>query len=112
MPRNRAILVTVVGCAIVGLFANMSFGAMSDVKFFGKNIFDILDYLTSNIGMPLSTFGIAIAAAWVAWPATRKELATSQVAAASETWMYAARILIGVLAPVFVLVVALGGIFG
>ena len=112
MPRNRAIFVTVVGCAIVGLFANMSFGAMSDVKFFGKNIFDILDYLTSNIGMPLSTFGIAIAAAWVAWPATRKELATSQVAAASETWMYAARILIGVLAPVFVLVVALGGIFG
>ncbi len=112
ITRSRAILFTVLGASVVGFFADMSFGFMSDVKFFGKNIFDLLDYITSNVGMPLSTFGIAIAAAWIAWPATRKELATSKAAAASETWMRAARILIGVLAPVFVLVVALGGIFG
>lgn len=112
IERNRAIALTIIASAVVGLFANLSFGAMSDVKLFGKNFFDILDYITSNVGMPLSTFGIAIAAAWVAWPVTRQQLATSATAAKSEAWMQAARVLIGVLAPVFVLVVAAGGIIG
>ena len=62
VKRNTAILVTTVLAALVGLAATLSFGAWSDVLFFGKNIFDLLDYVTSNVGMPLSTFGIAIAA--------------------------------------------------
>ena len=53
---------------VVGLASTLSFGVWSDVKFFNRTIFDILDYVTSNVGMPLSTFGIAIAAAWVAGP--------------------------------------------
>ena len=110
VPRKKAILVTVAGAAVVGLVANLSFGAWADVKIFGKNIFDLLDYLTSNIGMPLSTFGISIAAAWVAWPVMRDQLNYQN--SVSESWLKAARILIGVISPLFVLVVALGGIFG
>lgn len=106
--RKNAIFLTLVGCAVVGFAANMSFGPWGDLKLFGKNIFDILDYLTSNIGMPLSTFGIALAAAWAAWPVTSKEL--QSVKSMSPTSLKAARILIGILAPVFVAVVALGGI--
>ena len=110
LPRKAAIFTTVIGAAVVGLIANLSFGVWSDVKIFGKNIFDLLDYLTSNIGMPLSTFGIAIAAAWVAWPVTRKQIeGNSNV---SETKLKLVRILIGVISPLFVLIVALGGIFG
>lgn len=110
LPRKAAIFTTVIGAAVVGLIANLSFGAWSDVKIFGKNIFDLLDYLTSNIGMPLSTFGIAIAAAWVAWPVTRRQIeGNSNV---SETKLKLVRILIGVISPLFVLIVALGGIFG
>ena len=108
ISRKNAILLTLAGCAIVGFAANMSFGPWSDVKLLGKNIFDILDYVTSNVGMPLSTFGIAIAAAWVAWPVTSREL--QSVKPLSDTSLKAARLLIGVLAPVFVAIVALGGI--
>ena len=108
ISRKNAILLTLAGCAIVGFAANMSFGPWGDVKLFGKNIFDILDYVTSNIGMPLSTFGIAIAAAWVAWPVTSRDL--QSVKPLSDTSLKAARLLIGVLAPVFVAIVALGGI--
>ena len=108
ISRKNAILLTLAGCAIVGFAANMSFGPWGDVKLFGKNIFDILDYVTSNVGMPLSTFGIAIAAAWVAWPVTSREL--QSVKPLSDTSLKAARLLIGVLAPVFVAIVALGGI--
>ena len=110
LPRRTAIFTTVAGAAVVGLIANLSFGAWSDVKFFGKNIFDLLDFVTSNVGMPLSTFGIAIAAAWVAWPVLRNQL--NYEGGVSDSWLKAARILIGVISPLFVLIVALGGLFG
>ena len=109
LPRRTAIFATVAGAA-VGLMANLSFGAWSDVKFFGKNIFDLLDFVTSNVGMPLSTFGIAIAAAWVAWPVMRSQL--NYGGGVSQSWLMAARILIGVISPLFVLIVALGGLLG
>ena len=60
MRRTPAILLTVASCTVVGLASTLSFGVWSDVKFFNRTIFDILDYVTSNVGMPLSTFGIAI----------------------------------------------------
>ena len=110
LPRRTAIFATVAGAAVVGLMANLSFGAWSDVKFFGKNIFDLLDFVTSNVGMPLSTFGIAIAAAWVAWPVMRSQL--NYGGGVSQSWLMAARILIGVISPLFVLIVALGGLLG
>ena len=108
MPRRTAILTTLAGAAAVGLLANMSFGPWADVKLFGKNIFDLLDYVTSNVGMPLSSFGIAIAAAWVAWPATRRELLSAR--ALPESSLTVMRFLIGFCAPVFVAVVALGSL--
>ena len=108
VSRRTAILMTVAGAAVVGFIANMSFGAWSDVKIFGKNIFDLLDYLTSNIGMPTSTFGIAIAAAWVAWPTTAKELQTARQL--SPGTLKAARLLIGLVSPLFVLIVAAGSL--
>ncbi len=110
LPRRTAIISTVIGAAVVGLIANLSFGAWSDVKIFGKNIFDLLDFVTSNVGMPLSTFGIAIAAAWVAWPVTRSQL--NYGGNVPELRLKAARVLIGVISPLFVLIVALGGLFG
>ena len=78
MRRTPAILLTVASCTVVGLASTLSFGVWSDVKFFNRTIFDILDYVTSNVGMPLSTFGIAIAAAWVAWPTMKRELTAAR----------------------------------
>lgn len=108
VKRNTAIVVTTVLAALVGLAATLSFGAWSDVLFFGKNVFDLLDYVTSNVGMPLSTFGIAIAAAWVAWKTTAKELQSARTL--SPATLTTVRILIGIVSPLFVLVVAAGGL--
>ena len=110
LSRRQAIWTSLVGAAVVGFCANQSFGGWSDVKFFGKTIFDLLDFLTSNVGMPLSTFGIALAAAWVAWPVTRRELQTgNSITPRQLGWV---RLLIGVISPLFVVVVAAGGLFG
>ena len=108
LARRNAILLTTVAAALVGLAATLSFGAWGDVKFFGKNIFDLLDYVTSNVGMPLSTFGIAIAASWVAWKATAAQLQSARPL--SSVALTTIRFLIGVCSPVFVLIVALGSL--
>ncbi len=38
----------------------LSFGVLSEVKFFGKTFFDLADFLTSNIALPLGSLLIAI----------------------------------------------------
>lgn len=43
----------------------LSFGILSDVKFFGKTFFDLSDFVTSNIALPLGAFFIAIFAGYV-----------------------------------------------
>jgi NSS family neurotransmitter:Na+ symporter len=43
----------------------LSFGTLSDVKFFGKTFFDLADFVTSNIALPLGAFFIAIFAGYV-----------------------------------------------
>ena len=108
ISRPKAIAVTLAGCALVGLASTLSFGAWSDVKLFGKTVFDLLDYMTSNVGMPLSTFGIAIAAAWIAWPATKRELLTSRTLSSGRLAFI--RIMIGLVSPLFVVTVALGSL--
>ncbi|MDO5531353.1 sodium-dependent transporter, partial [Sutterella sp.] len=108
LKRQKAILAVLIASALVGFAANMSFGGWSDVKIFGKNIFDLLDYVSSNIGMPLSSFGIAIAASWVAWKATETELVRTR--SLSPALLKTIRFLIGFCAPVFVTIVALGSL--
>lgn len=95
--------------AVIGLFCTLSFGSLSDFKIFGKNVFDLLDFLTSNVGMPISEIGFSIAAAWIAWEVTAKQLATAGPVKKNVLWLI--RIAIGVLAPLLIIAVVLTGIF-
>ena len=45
---------------IVGVPSALSYGILSDITFFGKNIFDSADFLVSNVLMPLGAFMIAL----------------------------------------------------
>jgi len=50
---------------IVGLGTVLSFNYWSEIKLFGKTFFDLLDYLTANIMLPLGGLFIAVFVAWV-----------------------------------------------
>lgn len=94
--------------AFIGLFCTLSFGSLADFKIFGKNVFDSLDFLTSNVGMPLSEIGFSVAAAWIAWKVTAKQLTS---AGPVSTWLlWLIRIVIGVLSPLLIITVVLTGI--
>jgi NSS family neurotransmitter:Na+ symporter len=50
---------------VVGLGTVFSFNEWADNKLWGKTFFDWLDYLTSNIMLPLGGLLIGVFAAWV-----------------------------------------------
>lgn len=51
--RHKATTVLAIICFLIGVPASLSFGPMENVLFFGKNFFDILDFVSSNILLPL-----------------------------------------------------------
>lgn len=49
--RRKAVTLLFIICGAIGAVCSMSFGCLSDVKLFGKNIFGAMDSLVSNILM-------------------------------------------------------------
>ena len=108
LSRAAVTWITTALAAFIGLFCTLSFGSLSDFKMFGKNVFDLLDFLTSNVGMPLSEIGFSVAAAWIAWKVTAKQLTS---AGPVQSWLlWAIRIVIGILSPLLIVTVVLTGL--
>ena len=108
LSRAAVTWITTALAAFNGLFCTLSFGSLSDFKIFGKNVFDLLDFLTSNVGMPLSEIGFSVAAAWIAWKVTAKQLTS---AGPVQSWLlWAIRIVIGILSPLLIVTVVLTGL--
>ncbi|MEJ2059588.1 MAG: sodium-dependent transporter [Gammaproteobacteria bacterium] len=63
--RGRAALWSGLAAWVVGLGTVFSFNIGSGVTVLGKTFFDLADYLTSNIMLPLGGFLIAVFAAWI-----------------------------------------------
>ena len=65
-PLGRKAATIVAGGTIwaLGIAALLSFNVWSDVKLFGMNIFDLLDYATSKFMLPLAGLGAIVFAAW------------------------------------------------
>ena len=59
-------------CFLIGIPASLSFGLMSDVEIFGRTFFDLLDFLSSSITLPLGGLLTALCVGWALGPrATR-----------------------------------------
>lgn len=103
ISRRTSVPIAFIAIMVIGVFCTMSFGPLADFKIFGKTVFDLLDYLTSNVGMPLTALGLAIVSAWVNWPETRKQLTAS---CPLQTWAITAlRLGIGIVSPIVIIIV-------
>lgn len=63
--REKACVWSGLATWALGLGTVLSFNAWSDVKFFERTIFQLLDYLTANLMLPIGGFCIAIFAGWM-----------------------------------------------
>jgi len=64
ISRRKALAITAVLMTIIAVLSALSFSTLSDVKLFGKNIFDFLDYVGPNIFMLLGGLVTAIYVGW------------------------------------------------
>ncbi len=108
MSRRAAVLLVTTGLGLIGALCALSFGPLSGARLFGMTLFELLDFVTSNIGMPLGCLGIALVGCWRAWPVIRGEL--TRGARWTPAALAAFRLFAGVLAPILILVVAARGI--
>ena len=106
--RPAAAVLSTVLLAVVGALPALSFGELADVKFFGKTFFDLFDFFTSNISLPVGGLVILFLAGWYAWPKTRFAMAGNRERSAA--WFATLRFLLLVLSPLLVLTVLVTGL--
>jgi NSS family neurotransmitter:Na+ symporter len=62
--RLKATLVTAIALAVIGSTAALSNSLLAEFKLFGMTMFDLFDYLTSNILLPVGGLFICIFVGW------------------------------------------------
>ncbi len=65
MSRLKSSVIAGVVTWLVGIAVAFSFNIWSEWTVFDKNFFDLLDYLTANLMLPIGGFCIAIFAGWI-----------------------------------------------
>ena len=65
LSRRKATLVNTAIAMVLGALCAMSFGVLSDFKVFGLTIFNLFDYMASNIMLPLGGMLISIFVGWL-----------------------------------------------
>lgn len=106
--RGRATTITAFAIFLLGIPSSLALGVMGDVTLFGKNFFDLMDYLASNILLPVGGILIAVFAAWVVWPRMIDEVSGLE----RSTFLLAGvwRLMLGVMAPVGIAWVLISGL--
>ncbi len=105
--RTRAQAAVMIGLLIwlLGLGSVLSFNVLSDFRFLAGTIFDNVDYLTSNIMLPLGGLLIVVFAGWVMCRnSTSDELGTSGL------WFSAWRVMARFIAPIGILLVLVNAV--
>jgi len=65
IERHQASTWAGAACWLLGVGVVFSFNIWSDLKLFDKNLFELLDYLTANLMLPLGGMAIAVFAGWM-----------------------------------------------
>lgn len=75
MDRKVSSLVAILTIALVGAPATLSFSLLKDFTIFGLNSFELCDFLSSNVFMPLGGIALCLFVGWVyGWSRTRQQL--------------------------------------
>jgi len=66
LTRRRATFTVLLPLFVLSALCALSFGSLSEFTICGKTIFDLLDWFTTDILLPLTSFGVCIYLAWFA----------------------------------------------
>ena len=108
--RGASITVNTIALTVLGVICALSFGLLSDCTVAGKTFFDWLDFLTSNVGMPIGAMGIAIVGGYLVWPVMKKQLTLTQPM--NDIVLNITHFLIRFIVPCVIVVIAGAGLLG
>jgi NSS family neurotransmitter:Na+ symporter len=105
---GRAVSALIIGiCAwLLGLATVFSFNIWSEVKLFDKTIFDLLDFATTNVMLPLGGLLIALFASWTMSKTTMMKEVGINNPTVFKAWHFTLRFL----APVAIIAVLVNGL--
>ncbi len=64
MTRRKAAVIVTTACTFIGVFCSLSFGPFNGVRLFDMTLFDLFDYVSSNIFLPVGGMLIALFTGW------------------------------------------------
>jgi NSS family neurotransmitter:Na+ symporter len=106
ITRLRASIIAAGLAWVIGIGTIVSFNIGSDIKLFNMTIFELLDYLTSNILLPMGGIMITVFVGWL----LSKENIDSELQIKSKilrsSWYFSAKII----APIAVIIVMLNAL--
>ena len=103
VSRPKAAVLSTIALAVVGILPCLSFGLLSDVKMFnGRTFFDVFDFFTSNLSLPLGGLVILYLAGYTCWDRVKNT--------APEKWQWLLKLMLRVFSPILVLVVLISGL--
>lgn len=103
--RAQATIMTGLLIWFIGMGSVLSFNVLSDTRFLAGTIFDNVDYLTSNIMLPLGGLLIVLFAGWVMC-----RNSTADELRGSGTWYKTWRVLARFVAPIGILLVLINAV--
>ena len=65
LSRRWATVIAGVACMAIGMFASLSLKSGTSLTIGGKTVFDTLDFVSSNIMLPIGAFFIVIFVGWI-----------------------------------------------
>ena len=110
--RIVSTVVTVVLLAAIGSTAALSSSTLANFQLFGKNMFDLFDFASSNILLPLGGFFISLFITWRFGFGNKELVATlTNNGTLKNTWLVKTFLaIITVVTPIAVLIILLDGL--
>ena len=65
ISRGRAATFVTASCAVIGAFCSLSLGAYDGLSLFGKSLFDLFDFVTGQIFLPIGGLLTCLFVGWV-----------------------------------------------
>lgn len=64
LPRSKAAALVTAGCIVLGILCSLSLGVGKEYTVFGLTLFDLFDFVTAKLMLPLGGFFISIFTGW------------------------------------------------
>ena len=64
LSRRRAALIVTVGCSVIAVFCSLSLGGYEGLKIAGTSLFDVFDFVSGQLLLPIGGFLTALFLGW------------------------------------------------